>query len=388
MALDAINQEFWGDLQNDLYVENSAVYLANKSGENLISTNGKVLHRPIMSMPDTGTYTPYSDITFNQKSAEDQYLTVDTYKYAADEIDDTDEAQTPYSLPEHSSKSIRRGLMNQVEQVFTSQFTNARHSIQSGSAVLVDSTNVIDLFAEADGTLGAFDAPMETSMRSAVLGPKTVAKLRASKAIREDGLGARVLENGLVGPFLGYNVVMNNNLPWSASLALGTQPTDGDTVKIADVTFTFKTTLGSTAGNVLIGADAAAARANLAAAVNGTSGAGTTYVQLSNENRYIIREKRGIAATSAASMAFTGFGDISVSETLTAAADVWSAQRQTSIFMIRGAVDLVLQLKELEIIRKEKGFADLVKGMIGVGAKTFNDGATLMVKMTQDASSF
>lgn len=387
MSLDAINKEFWGDLQADLYVKNSAVYLANKSGESLINQSGSVLHRPIMSMPDTGTYIPYSDITFNQKSAEDQTLTVDTYKYAADEIDDTDAAQTPYSLPEHSSMSIRRGLMNKVEQEFTTEFANARHAIAS-SPVTVDSTNVVNVFAEATGTLGAFDAPIETAMRAAVLGPKTIATLQASQAIRESGLGDRVMENGLIGPFLGYNVVMNNNLPWSASLAIGTQPTDGDTVVISGVTFTFKTTLGSTAGNVLIGASATTARANLAAAVNGTSGAGSTYVELSNENKYLLREKRGLAATSDATMAFTGFGDISVSETLTASADVWSAQRQTSIFMVRGAIDMVLQLKELEIIRKEKGFADLVKGMIGVGTKTFNDGATLMVKMTQDVSNF
>lgn len=386
MSLDAINKEFWGDLQRDLYVENSAVYLANRTGEDLINTDGKTIHRPIMSMPSTGTYTPYNDITFNQKSAEDQTLTVDTYKYAADEIDDTDAAQTPYSLPEHSSKSIRRGLMNKVEQKFNSEFANARHSI-SNSPVVVDSTNVVDIFAESDGILGSFDAPIETMMRAAVLGPKTVAKLRTSKAIRESGLGDRVMENGLVGPFLGYNVVMNNNLPWSANLGIATNPTDGDTVVVAGVTFTFKAS-PTLPGHVDIGSDAAESRANLAAAINGGAGAGSAYIELSNENKFLLREKRGVAATSAASMAFTGFGDISVSETLTAAADVWSNQRQTSIFMVRGAIDMVLQLKGLEIIRKEAGFADLVKGMIGVGTKTFNDGATLMVKMTQDASSF
>lgn len=387
MSLTAINQEFWGDLQKDLYVENSAVYLANKVGENLINQDGKVLHKPILSTPSIGTYTPYSDISFSQKSAEDQYLTVDTYKYAADEIDDTDAAGTPYSLPEQSSRSIRNGLMNQVEQKFTAEFANAGHAI-ANSPVAVDSTIVVDLFAEADGILGSYDAPIETAMRAAVLGPKTVAKLRASKAIRESGLGDRVLENGLIGPFLGYNVVMNNNLPWSATLTVATQPTDGDTVTISGVTFTYKTTLGTTAGQVLIGADAAAARANLRSAILGLSGAGTTYVEHTARKTFLLRSKRSVSCTSAEAMAFTGYGDISVSETLTAAADVWSAQKQTSIFMVRGAIDMVLQLKELEIIRKEKGFADLVKGMIGVGTKTFDDGATLMVKMIQDASNF
>src|SRR5690606_25644827 len=113
MALDAINKEFWGDLQADLYVKNTAVYLANTSGESLISTDGKKFHKPILSHPDIGTYTPHSDITFSTKSAEDQELTVDTYKYAADDIDDTESAATPYSLTEKSSRSIRNGLSNQ-----------------------------------------------------------------------------------------------------------------------------------------------------------------------------------------------------------------------------------------------------------------------------------
>lgn len=49
---------------------------------------------------------------------------------------------------------------------------------------------------------------------------------------------------------------------------------------------------------------------------------------------------------------------------------------------------MVLQMMALEVGDKEKGFAELPKGMIGVGTKVFSDGAVQMVKMVQDASGF
>lgn len=387
--MDDIRQEFWGDLQADLFTANTAIYLANQSLESVISTNGWKAHRPIISHPQLGTYTPHSDISFEQKSAEKQTLQVNTFTYAAEDIDDTESNQTPYDLLAHSLNSIRKGLMNKVEQAYLSEITNAYHSIQSlGTPVAVTSANVLDILEEAEGKLGAFDAPYETAMRAAVLGPRTVAKLRRAKSDRESRIGDSTLENGVIGPWQGWTVVQNNNLPWSATLTIATQPTDGDTVTIDGVVFTFKTSLGTTAGNVLIGANAAAARTNLAAAVNKSSGAGTTYVELGKRDRFLLTRKRGIAATTASGMAFTGFGDISVSSSLTATADGWSAQKVKGVFMIRGAIDLVLQFMKLDVDRKEKGFADLPKGMIGIGTKTFSDGAIMMVQMDQDASNF
>jgi len=56
-------------------------------------------------------------------------------------------------------------------------------------------------------------------------------------------------------------------------------PADGDTVRVGDTTYTFKTALTSpaVANEVLIGASAAIALDNLKSAVNATAGAGTTY---------------------------------------------------------------------------------------------------------------
>ena len=385
MSLTAINAEFWGDLQRDLYVENTAMLLANRTGESVISQNGKKIHRPIMSQPTIGTYTPGTDITSPHKTATDSELSVSTFKYASETVDRTHEAQTPYDLVSHSQEAIRRGLLNQVEQEYLSKVSDAGHNLGT-SAVALTSSNVIDKFEHAKAIIRSNDAPMDTGSCFSVMGPQTIALLQSTKADRATGLGDTTLANGVTGSFLGWTVVENNNLPYSATLTVDTQPTANDTVTIANVTFKFVSSL-SAAGDVLIGADVAASRANLKAAIEGGSGAGTTYTAVSEHHRYMLT-KRAIAITSAEAMAITGFGDIMTKETFTAGTNVFSAQKQTAIFMCRGAIDLVLQLFELDTTDVEKQFGRMVKGMIGVGAKAFEDGQRLMVKLEVDASSF
>jgi len=392
--MTSVKQEFWGDLQADLYVQNTAVYLANQSLSSLISTTGYKAHKPILSHPQVNTYTPHSDISFEQKGSTSETLQVDTFQYAAEDIDITESKQSPYDLLGQSLKSIRKGLMNGVEQKFLSEITNAEHSI-SGSPVEVTTTNILDILEEAEGKLGAFDAPYETAMRAAVLGPRTVARLRRAKSDRESRLGDSVLANGVVGPWQGWTVVQSNNLPWSATLGLATNPTAGDTVTIAGVTFEWQSTLANvTAGNVAVlldGSDVDVSRANLVACINDSGTAGTTYTQMGAKENFIIRRKRRITATNDNSddqMTLAGFGDIAVSDGLTDTTDAWASQQQESVFMIRGSIDMVLQFVDLKVADKEAGFADLPKGIIGVGTKTFSDGALLMVNLTQDVSSF
>ena len=65
---------------------------------------------------------------------------------------------------------------------------------------------------------------------------------------------------------MSFNIFVSNATPSSLALTLSTQPSDGDTFTINGLTFTFKTTLGTTPGNILIGGSAAASQTNLIAA--------------------------------------------------------------------------------------------------------------------------
>lgn len=387
--MDDARAEFWGDLQSDFYTITSALYLANQTLESVLSTNGRKAHRPILSQPSIRDYTPHSDLTFDQKTAEKGTLEVDQFPTAAEVIDITEKSQTPYDLVGHSSTAIRKGLVNRTEQLFMGNITSAAHTINNGTYFELTPGNILEVIEEADGTLGSFDAPTDTGMKVAVFGPRTVAMMRRAKAERETALGDTVLQNGVIGPWKGWTIVQNNNLPWTATLGLATNPTAGDTVTIMGRETEFVASLtGAAAGAVLIGVNIAATRANFAALINGSAGAGTTYVEYDNVSAFIIRNKRRIAATTAAGMVFTGYGDITVAEVLTDATDGWSLEKQDSIFMIRGSIDLVMQFMDLEIGSKEKGFADLPKGIIGVGSKMFQDGSLMSVRVPQSVSNW
>lgn len=388
--------EFWGDLQSDFYTTTSALYLANQTLETVLSVDGRKAHKPILSQPTIRDYTPHSDLTFDQKTSEKQTLEVDTFPTAAEVIDITEKNQSPYDLLGNSTMGIRKGLINRTEQIFLSKISGAANTIGGGSYFELTPGNILEVIEEADGVIGAYDAPTDTGSKVAVFGPRTVAMLRRAKAERETGLGDQVLANGVVGPWKGWTIVQNNNLPWSASLGMATNPTAGDDITIMGRRIEFVSSLSgltsTVAGphaHVLIGANAAATVTNLVALINQTAGAGTTYVDFDIVSKFILKNKRRITATNnTTSVALAGFGDITVLENLTAAADVWSNVRQDSVFMIRGAIDLVMQFMELEIGSKEKGFADLPKGIIGVGARMFADGALMSVRVPQDVNGW
>lgn len=394
-VLTELDREYWAsEVQETLFVENTALYLAGGEAQSHLSNDGKKFHKPIISKPRTGSYTPYEDIEFKTKSAEDQELEADQMDYAAEEIDDVDAKQNYYDALGHAGRSMQRQLNNRIEQYFNDQIEDAKHNIDarqfggsSGSPASMSTSNINKLFTGSHTIMDSVDAPMHG--RTSVIGAHTLGIIRDYKGERETGYGDNVLQNGIVGPFQGWELVYNNNLPWSAEFKIDNTPTDGDTVTIAGVTFTFKDTLGNDAGNVLIGGSAAGARANLKKAVEAGDGAGSDYVEIGGEDRFILSEKRRVTCTSAEDMVFKGYGDIVVSASQTASSHVWSEQTQKSMFMVRGAIDLVVQLgKTVEITRKEKGFADLIKSLSLYGAKMFDDGAMVSIEVDIDASDW
>lgn len=128
---------------------------------------------------------------------------------------------------------------------------------------------------------------------------------------------------GFRGMFKGMKVYESNNLTATRSLGIATNPTAGDTVTILGVTFTFVASVGTSAGNVLIGANAAASVDNLVAAINGASGAGTTYIAIADPSVLA-----GVTATdNTTSILLTSkSGRMFADSTLTASADKFGAE--------------------------------------------------------------
>lgn len=194
-------------------------------------------------------------------------------------------------------------------------------------------------------------------------------------------LAGSVYSNGYTGDVSNAKMYVSENLTGTAQLSLGTQPTDGDTVTINGVTFTFKTVLGVTAGNVLIGASAATARANLVALINAPGTTTAQGVALSAANQVLLTDTYGITAVddiAGTKIQITGMGSgaMVVSETLTAAPDVWSLNCIHAYFGKAGAVDMVVQdLKEVDMRKTADRRGVNVFSSYLAGIKTFTDGS-------------
>ncbi len=391
---------FWAaETQKSLFVENKALAIANTRLENILSGEGNSVHRTILSYPASQTYTPGSDITSVAVTGSKETLTVSTWKVSRVVIDDTEKVQSIIEIGQLASQRMMKDHNNSIEQAVLSEVTNASHSLDdgnvggtSGNNAVVNTNTVTQFFTAADTKLDAQDAPKQG--RTAVVGGHFMGQLKLQQAARGTTFSDGVNTRGIVANVLGWDILESNNLPYEVLLTIASNPTNGDTFTIAGVTFTFQTTL-SVAGGLKIGSNAAASVANMVVALNAPDTAiaeatDTGYQVLGSDDIFMLRDKRRISAvaTSATVTTISGFGDIVVSEVLTAPADVFSGHRQDALFLVKGAIDLIVQIPpKVEVGRVEKQFADNIKSLLGYGKKTYADGAREMVKVSIDAST-
>lgn len=111
--------------------------------------------------------------------------------------------------------------------------------------------------------------------------------------------------NGFIGKkYQGRFCFETNEYQHSLPISFGGSLSDGDIIYLngGTLTVTFKTTLTGAANEVLIGANATASMTNLRAFINGTSGAGSTYGDMSAWDRAQMQNaglSLGSGATSA-----------------------------------------------------------------------------------------
>ena len=399
-SLSSLNPQFWAkEAQRSLFVENKAMAIANTTLRNLVAGEGDTVTRTIVSYPASSTYTPGTDITNDTVTGSSEDLTIATWLASKVTVDDTEKVQSIIELGSNISNKMMKDHNNRIEQAVLVEVTNAVHTLDdgnvggtSGSNAIVNTNTVPQFFIAADTKLDAQDAPK--AGRTAVIGGHFLGQLKLQQAARPTAFGDGVNSRGIVTNLFGWDMLYSNNLPYTAVLTIATNPTADDTITIAGVTFKFVATLAA-AGDLNIGSSAAASVANLVVALNDpatsiTEATDTGYTKLNAEDIFMLRDKRRVTAvaTSATVTTISGFGDIVVSETLTASADVWSGQRQDSLFLVRGAMDMIVQIPpKIEVVRDQDQFADIVKSLLGYGKKTYADGAREMVRVKIDAST-
>lgn len=376
-------------------------------------TDGQAVVRPTFGRLYADSYSAGTDMTAQDYTESSETLTVNQTPALLIPVQEFDVIQHKSSIMDRVAKDGMRAINKHVDADYLSEVAEASSYLDAGDVggtagqgISIDASNVLKLFPAAQRKLqlldidlvGAYDGRPESgnmkpggSAGFANLSPYVVEQLGYSLAGRESVDGALVGANGYKSSYFGFDNFATTNGYWTGTLTIATQPTDGDTVTINGVVFTFKTTLGATPGNVLIGASADAANANLVALINAPGTTTAQGVALSAANQRLIARMTATSDLGANTVALVakGYGHVVTSETLTAAADVWSLEISHQMFGQKGAVDMVMQ-KEISVAVSDipMQFGKYVKPRCLYGKKTFTEGKQALVDVKIDSSSW
>jgi len=386
------NAEYWTPtMQETFFKESVALGIASTELRSDLR-DGDTLHKPYSSYPRVQTYTKGTDITVKDIGSTDDYLTVSTAKVASFYVDDIDRIQNKYDAIKAFSTMAMKQLNNTLDQaVINAGVTYAKTTLTGASigeaagAIVLTAANVSNVFTAAGRVLNTDNRT--GGERFALIGPRMLETIQQYVGGRETGFGDTVSDNGKIANRFGFSLRLSNNLPYTATWTPADQPSDGDTVTINGVTFTFETSTLTTAGQVKSETSLAATLDNLVKAINDTGTSGTEYYALSAEDRQLI-ESAGIAMTDGTtSVSITGYGDIVVSAS--EAADVWSVQYQYALMGQVGSIDLVTQQVPNVVFRDaELRLGKYVHPWMLYGVKVFERMKGNLVSVRMDASSW
>lgn len=251
----------------------------------------------------------------------------------------------------------------------------------TGTPITLNSTTVPQLVTRAPAKLRRLNNQQITMNMAMVVDSYAAADIALYLLGKNIDLAGSVFKNGYTGDVSNAEMFVSENLTGEAVLYTPQTPTDGDTVVIGGVVFTFKTTLGSTAGNVLISGSADAARANLTALINDPATTTTYGVALAAADQLVIQDALKLAATNsngADTMTIVGAGSgrLVLAGTLTNTNNTWSKNFIHTYFGKKGAIDLVVQdMKEVDMRPTADRRGTNVFSSYLAGLKTFADGA-------------
>lgn len=355
-------------------------------------------------------YSRNTDIPGQAGTGQDENLVVDNQFAFRYQIDEFDEIQSSVNLVETYGGNAAKDLANAIDSEVLFNTLSATSTIDDatlgGSAdtpLTLTGSNVIEAFTTVHEKLA--EQNIELSDLYGVIDPATMQTLLAYASARETKFGDYMLERGLEGDMysgrlitaFGIPMFVTNNYTRRVVLSLATNPTNGDTVTFTvggtAIVFTFVSSIGSTPGNVLIGASADATRANLAGLINAPTTTSSTQVGwpadgvLANEE-ILSRLQVSSSATNdntANTLTFFSKGQtVSGSDTLTDATDGFvSAQASKELmFARRGNIDVVIQSQPKMLLRPEpRNLAMNIMGTSLFGTKLYTDGAEQTVRM-------
>lgn len=340
---------------------------------------GDRIHRPYPNDLMVNDYVKYTDTVQQDLVGTDEYLDIDQSKEISFAIDEVDWIQMKYDLENSYVERAAYRLANDIDGKVLSEVGNADIScdasdLGSSGDIALSTSNCLNAIMTAWAKLTANGCEMDKTW-ALVVSPKTASVIAQTVAQDWFSLADLALKNGYAGNFAWYNVYSSNNVAHERTISFSSVVAT-DAITVAGVTFTFVSSSPSAAWDVLKGANDAAALTNLAAAINGAAGAGTTYVEVSAADRAKLKGVRanlngstGVLTTSGAVVVSTEDSTITVGNAT-----------EHAMLCRPGAIDLVMQ-QNIDVRRtplpKQKADYYIISCLYGV--KTFKEGEERMV---------
>ncbi len=304
---------------------------------------GKAHDFPYVNDPTRQNYTPGIDLTVGLDEATSDQLTI-TQTPAVTITDD------PISQAQRADKTLlaqrdlRSGqiLAAGVDQTLFSTGLDAVNSRNTVAGGTLSATNIMGFVLDVKSRIKDYEIGGMPLV--AAIDPTRSALLSEYFIANGFNQADNTLVNGLVGKAGGVTFYESNSLPYSANLQMATNPTAGDTIEIKGVTFTFVSSIGTTAGNVLIGANIAATQANLKTLIDDVTTTTATGVALSKEDQSLfLNNEVEMGAWSSDVATVTGYGSLYPVETFTDGTDTWGTETSAILVSRKNAISLLMQ---------------------------------------------
>jgi hypothetical protein len=345
-TLTALNKKKYSKTIQALLISKSvALGLANRELEGQMN-DGNTIANPTTSFLSIQQYVVGNTVSYDDIVTAEETLVINDMPTVAFVLDQVEEDDAGYNIKMDTMDNVAKLLREYFDGKFFGQYVNFTTTYNGGVATTLTNTNTYDTFSDAMAAL--YNNGVDTDSTVVVMDEFAKAKLGSQAVNSRFVLGDETMKAGWTAmDVAGSRVVIANNLTCVGTFNFGgVNPVAGNTIKIADVTFTFQTTLGATPGNVLVGANTTATAANLVAAINGGAGAGTTYVNFTDKTR--ANKLRGMTASSSTTVvtltSTRGYrGPSSFAKVMGDAANKFGQFVTYAIGMQRGSIHAVLR---------------------------------------------
>ncbi|QGH73125.1 MAG: major capsid protein [Podoviridae sp. ctviO18] len=360
---------------------------------------GDTVHRPYRSSIKPQTYTRGTAVTIRDITDTDETLQVATAKVVPFYVDDLDELQTNYKTANEYADDASIELQNFIDGDVLGEYSNATSKVDdveinggtAGNAFVLGVGNVQKVFVQAKLKIRKQHIKWKKGQLFAAISPEFEGVLMDYLAGKESALGDSTGVAGHIGHYMGFDLYVSDSVGWSADLQMGSACTAGDTITINGVVLTAAAS-PTAAGEFDVEVSAAAQITTLVTSINapGTSVSGE-FVALSAANQDLLVGITATDGTTKISLKAEGWGTVVVSETLTAAADIWTLNKQIQhqLFGKKGAVDVVIQAKPKLVVKDVPD--KLGKNFLPYtlyGLKTFTEGKKKLVDVRVQSDQF